>query len=240
MNNESYFDLFEILGFFPNRIDLYEEALVHKSSAKENKDGRHLNNERLEFLGDAVLDAVIADIVFKRFPVQSEGFLTTTRSKIVKRETLDRVACELGLHKLIVSTAHNPGVKNHILGNALEAFIGAVYLDQGFETTLAFVENKIIEPYINIDKLVRKDINFKSQLLEWCQKNRVIMDFELLESSTDSELKLVFQSQALLNGVPAGIGAGYSKRDSQQQAAQMSLKIIKTDKLFVNEVLASS
>lgn len=240
VKKEPYFALFKILGFFPNKIDLYEEALLHKSSSKENKDGRHLNNERLEFLGDAILDAIIADIAFKRFPAQNEGFLTTTRSKIVKRETLDKVACELGLHKLIVSAAHNRGIKNHILGNALEAFIGAIYLDQGYEKTLKFVESKIIKPYINIDKLAKKEVNFKSKLLEWCQKYRVTMDFELLENYTDSEYNPIFQSQALLNGLLAGIGIGYSKKESHQQAAQMSLKKIKTDKTFVKEILASN
>ena len=235
---ESYFALYKILGFFPNKIAFYEEALLHKSSSKESKDGRYRNNERLEFLGDAILDAIIADITFKRFPTQNEGFLTNTRSKIVKRETLDKVASELGLHKLIISATHSRGSKNHILGNALEAFIGAVYLDQGYKKTLQFVENKIIKPYINIDKLAKKEVNFKSKLLEWSQKFRVTMSFELIENYTDRESNPIFQSQALLNGLSAGIGTGYSKKESQQQAAQMSLKKIKTDKTFVNDILA--
>jgi len=234
---ESYFTLYKVLGFLPNQIDFYEEALLHKSSSKESKDGRYLNNERLEFLGDAILDAIIADVAFKKFPTQNEGFLTNTRSKIVKRETLDKIASELGLHKLIISSTHNRGSKNHILGNALEAFIGAVYLDQGYEKTLKFVEEKIIKPYINIDKLAKKEVNFKSKLLEWSQKYRVDLSFELLENYTDKDSNPVFQSQALLNGLLSGVGTGYSKKESQQQAAHMSLKKIRIDKTFVKEIL---
>jgi ribonuclease-3 len=233
---ESYLALYKILGFFPNNISYYEEALLHKSSSKEDAKGRH-NNERLEFLGDAILDAIVADIIFKRFRNHNEGFLTTTRSKIVKRETLDRVANELGLHKLIISSTRIKTQKSHILGNALEAFIGAIYLDRGFEKTRRFIEKKMIEPHINIDLLVKKEVNFKSKLLEWCQKNRVNMNFELLENFTDNEHNPIFQTQALLNGISAGIGTGYSKKASHQQAAQMTLKKINTEKMFVQKVL---
>ena len=234
---ESYFALKKILGFFPNDISFYEEALLHKSSSRENSRGIYRNNERLEFLGDAILDAVIADIVFKKFKHQNEGFLTNTRSKIVKRESLDRISCNLGLNKLIISSLHTHTQKNHVLGNALEAFIGAIYLDQGYRKTYHFVEKKIIAAYINIDSLAKKEVNFKSKLLEWCQKYRVQLDFQLLEYFIDKENNPVFQSQLLLNGVISGFGTGYSKKESHQQAAYEALKKIKSSKNFVQNVL---
>lgn len=234
---ESYLALYKILGFYPNDLSYYEEALIHKSSSVESINGRHYNNERLEFLGDAILDAVVADIVFKRFPNKDEGFLTNTRSKLVKRDTLDRVGRELGLDKLLISSSRAQSQKNHILGNALEAFIGAVYLDQGYRKTYRFIENKIIEPHIDLNKVAIKDVNFKSQLLEWSQKIRVRLDYEIVENFLDDNHNPVFQSQVLLNGLLAGVGIGHSKKESQQQASQLALKKIKKDNAFLQEVL---
>jgi len=234
---ESYFALKKILGFFPNDISYYEEALLHKSSPKEYLRGAYRNNERLEFLGDAVLNAIVADIVFKKFKNQNEGFLTNTRSKIVKRETLDQISSKLGLNKLVISSLRANTQKNHIFGNALEAFIGAIYLDQGYRMTYYFIEKKIIAAHINIDTLAKKEVNFKSKLLEWCQKYKIQLDFQMMESSTDRDFNTVFQSQILLNGLVAGIGAGYSKKESHQQAANKALKKLKSDKKFAQEVL---
>ena len=234
---ESFFALKRILGFFPNNISLYEEALLHKSLSKEYMRGTYRNNERLEFLGDAVLSTVVADIVFKKFKTQNEGFLTNTRSKIVKRETLDRVSSNLGLNRLVISSPRAHTQKNHIWGNALEAFIGAIYLDQGYQKTYLFIEKKIIAAYINIDMLAKNDVNFKSKLLEWCQKFKVQMDYQLVENFTDMENNPVFQSQVLLNGILAGEGTGYSKKESHQEAAHKALSKINSDKNFVQEIL---
>jgi len=236
---ESYFALKRILGFFPNNISFYEEALLHKSSTNNVRGVYHRNNERLEFLGDAILDAIIADIVFKKYKNQNEGFLTNTRSKMVKRETLDRISGNLGLNRLVISSPRVHTQKNHIMGNALEAFIGAVYLDKGYYATYRFIEQKIISAYINIDALVKKEVNFKSKLLEWCQKYKVQMDYQVLENFTDRENNPFFQSEVLLNGLIAGVGAGYSKKESHQQAACEALNKINTDKVFVQEVLDS-
>jgi ribonuclease-3 len=234
----TYFALRKILGFFPNNILFYEEAMVHKSSSRGNEtQGRYKNNERLEFLGDAILSAVIADIVFKKFKNRNEGFLTNTRSKIVQRETMDKISCELGLNKLVVSATRLRSQKNHVSGNALEAFIGAIYLDQGYRKTYRFIKDKIIKRYINIDTLAKKEVNFKSKLLEWSQRQKIEMEFKLLENFTDDDHNPIFQSQVLLNGVLAGIGTGYSKKESHQQAAHMALKRIRADKDFVSKVL---
>lgn len=231
---ESYFALKQILGFPPKRIEYYREALLHKSSFRENASGRVLNNERLEFLGDAILDAVIADIVFKHFPDRDEGFLTNTRSKIVKRETLDKISYELGLHRIITSSTRSNSPTSHILGNALEAFIGAVYLDQGYRATKRFIEKKIIGPYIDIDEVARKEENFKSKLLEWCQKNKIKLDYRLSDNPVDEDGNATFRTIALLNGREAGTGDGYSKKESQQRASQMAYRKIRADKEFVS------
>lgn len=234
---ESYYALKKILGYFPNDISYYEEALLHKSSYRENQQGVYRNNERLEFLGDAILNAVVADIVYKRFSNQNEGFLTNTRSKIVKRETLDMISSKLGLNRLIISSLRANSQKNHILGNALEAFIGAVYLDQGYRKTYFFIERRILAAYINIDSLAKKEVNFKSKLLEWCQKHKVLLDFQSIENTMDRDFNIIFQSQVLLNDFIAGTGSGYSKKESHQQAANNALKKIETDKKFKQEVL---
>jgi len=234
---ESYFALKRILGYFPNDISFYEEALLHKSSYRDYQQGDNRNNERLEFLGDAVLNTVVADIVFKKYPKQNEGFLTNTRAKIVKRETLDMISSKLGLSKLIISSLRANYQKSHVLGNALEAFIGAIYLDQGYRKTYYFIEKKIIAAYINIDALAKKEVNFKSKLLEWCQKNRVRLDFQMIENTVDRDFNPVFQSQVLLNGLVAGKGTGYSKKESHQEAADNALKKIASDKKFAKDIL---
>lgn len=234
---ESYFVLKNILGFSPKNIRYYRIALLHKSSGKDMFNSQSLNNERLEFLGDAILDAIVADIVFRRFPDKNEGFLTNTRSKIVKRETLDRIAYELGLNKIITSSAKNTTTKSHILGNALEAFVGAVYLDQGYERTRQFIETKLIGPYIDIDTVAKEEVNFKSKLLEWSQKRKVSLDYNLLDQISDEKNNPVFRSEVLLNNLSAGIGTGYSKKESQQEASRTALMKIKSDKKFYNSVL---
>ena len=210
---ESYFALYKVLGFFPKNIRLYEEALLHKSLSGKYTTAQYPNNERLEFLGDAIMNSIIAEILFKKFPNRNEGFLTNTRSKIVQRETMDQIAHQVGLFPLIVFSSHVRGHKNHITGNALEAFIGAIYLDQGYRKTRRFIEERILKPYIDIDALVKKEMNFKSKLFEWTQKHHVGIEFELIEKYTDTEHNPVFQSQVLLNGVVAGMGTGYSKKE---------------------------
>ena len=234
---ESYVALYKVLGFFPKNIRLYEEALLHKSSSGKYATAQYPNNERLEFLGDAIMNSIIAEILFKKFPNRNEGFLTNTRSKIVQREAMDKIANQLGLPPLIVFSPHVQGHKNHILGNALEAFIGAIYLDQGYRKTRQFIERRILKPYIDIDALVKKEVNFKSKLLEWTQKHHVSIEFELIEKYTDNEHNPIFQSQVLLNSILSGVGTGYSKKESHQQAAHMALMKVKNNKEFVQTIL---
>ena len=234
-DRESYLCFYRILGFYPHNIQIYEQALLHKSSAVRSEKGRPLNNERLEFLGDAILDAIVGDIVYKRFEGKREGFLTNTRSKIVQRETLNKLAVEIGLDKLIKYSTRSSSHNSYMYGNAFEAFIGAIYLDQGYERCKQFMEQRIINRYIDLDKISRKEVNFKSKLIEWSQKNKMEVSFELIEQFLDHDSNPVFQTEVRIEGLPAGTGTGYSKKESQQNAAQMAIKKVK-DQTFMDTV----
>lgn len=229
---ESYFCFYRILGFFPRNLKVYQQALLHKSTSLRSEEGRPLNNERLEFLGDAILDAIVGDIVFQHFEGKREGFLTNTRSKIVQRETLNKLAVEIGLDKLVKYAARSSSHNSYMYGNAFEAFIGAIYLDQGYDRCKQFMEKKIFKHYIDLEKMSRKEVNFKSKLIEWSQKHKVEVSFELIEQFIDHENNPMFQTEVQIEGLPAGTGTGYSKKESQQNAAQMALKKIKSDDAF--------
>lgn len=229
---ESYFCFYRILGFFPRNLKIYQQALLHKSTSLRSEEGRPLNNERLEFLGDAILDAIVGDIVFKHFEGKREGFLTNTRSKIVQRETLNKLAVEIGLDKLVKYASRSSSHNSYMYGNAFEAFIGAIYLDQGYERCKQFMEKKIFRHYIDLEKMSRKEVNFKSKLIEWSQKHKVEVSFELIEQFIDHENNPMFQTEVQIEGLPAGTGTGYSKKESQQNAAQMALQKLKSDEAF--------
>lgn len=167
-----------------------------------------------------------------------EGFLTNTRSKIVQRETLNRIAVQIGLDKLIKYTTRQSSHNSYMCGNAFEALVGAIYLDRGYETCKFFMEERIIKPYLNLDKLSRKEVNFKSKLIEWGQKNRFLIEFNLLEQSVDEQQNPVFETQVMVENIPAGQGRGYSKKESQQEAAHETLNKIKNDPQFIDTIFA--
>ena len=237
-DKEPYLCFYKILGFYPGNIELYQQALLHKSSSIKEK-GKLLNNERLEFLGDAILDAVVADIVYKRFDGKKEGFLTNTRSKIVQRETLNQVAVKIGLDKLIKFTTRQSSHNSYMCGNAFEALVGAIYLDKGYEACKVFMEERIIAQYMNLDKVSRKEVNFKSKLIEWSQKNKFEIEFQLKSQSVDNDQNPTFETQVIVENIPAGIGSGYSKKESQQVAAQETLKKIKSDAQFIDLIFVA-
>lgn len=231
-DRESYLCLYRILGFVPHDIRIYQEAFMHKSTLLRSEKGRPFNNERLEFLGDAILDAVVADVVYKHFEGRHEGFLTNTRSKIVQRETLNKLAVDIGLDKLVKYAARSSSHNSYMYGNAFEAFIGAIYLDQGYDCCKRFMEERIFNKYIDLEKMSRKEVNFKSKLIEWSQKNKVEVSFELIEQCFDKDYNPVFHTETLIEGLPAGKGMGYSKKESQQNASKLALKKIKNDAEF--------
>lgn len=238
-DKEPYLCFYRILGFYPHNISIYQQALLHKSSSIKAGKGRLLNNERLEFLGDAILDAVVADIVYKRFEGKREGFLTNTRSKIVQRETLNHIGKQIGLDKLIKYTTKQSSHNSYMCGNAFEALIGAIYLDRGYGACKMFMEERIIKQYLNLEKISRKEVNFKSKLIEWSQKNKFEISFELLEQSHDEDQNPVFESQILVENIAAGKGKGYSKKESQQEAAHETLNKIKNDPQFIDIIFAA-
>ena len=236
---ELFSSLYQILGFYPHNIALYKQALLHKSVGRRNDKGKPLNNERLEFLGDAILDAVVGDIVFRHFEGKREGFLTNTRSKLVSRDTLGKLSKEMGIPQLIMSAGHSTSHNSYMNGNAFEALVGAIYLDRGYGACMRFMEKRILAQLINIDKVAYKEVNFKSKLLEWSQKNRVKMEFRELEQSRDDNNSPVFTCQVFIEGLEGCTGTGYSKKESQQNASKETLQRLRREPQFIDAVFAA-
>jgi len=232
--------LYHILGFYPRNIAHYELALMHKSMFKRNAKGKPINNERLEFLGDAILDATVGDIVFRHFPGKREGFLTNVRSKLVKREMLNRLAEEMGLMSLLHTNGCSLSHNSYVGGNAFEALVGAIYVDRGYNACMRFVERRILKQVLNIDKVAYKETNFKSKLIEWCQKNHVKLEFRLTEQTRDKNGSPFFVYTAVLGGVDGATGRGYSKKESQQQASKLVLAKLRREPHFIDSVFASN
>lgn len=238
-DKESYLCFYRMLGFYPRDIRIYEQALLHKSSSIKSDQGRLLNNERLEFLGDAILDAVVGDIVYQKFDGKREGFLTNTRSKIVSRESLNHVAEQIGLSKLIKFSTRHSAHNSYMGGNAFEALVGAIYLDRGYAYCKYFMEHRIIGQYIDLNRVSRKEVNFKSKLIEWSQKNKVELTFELISQAVDEFNSPTFETEVVIEGIRTCKGKGYSKKESQQEAAHGVLNKIKKDSAFVESIFAA-
>lgn len=231
---EPYFLFYKILGFYPDKIEYYQLAVRHKSVSIPTESGHNLSNERLEFLGDAVLNSVVTDILYRRYENEREGFLTNTRSKIVKRESLNQLAIQLGLNKLIKVTKYvNLHTNNNIYGNALEALMGAIYLDLGYKQCKKFVEERLLNSFENLDKIVESEVNFKSKLIEWCQKNRVQPEFILVDEILNKSNKHVFKTSLTIHGKTICEATGASKKESQQNASQIAYQIILSTPDFV-------
>ena len=236
---ELYLSLYNIIGVYPHDISLYKLALMHKSLFKRNAKGKPVNNERLEFLGDAVLDAAVGDIVYRHFPGKREGFLTNTRSKLVQRETLNRLAQEMGITQLILSNGRSSAHNSYMGGNAFEALVGALYLDRGYNACMRFIQKRILDQMINIDKVAYKEVNFKSKLIEWAQKNRVKIEFALKEQHKDKNGSPVFTYMVVLEGVEGCDATGYSKKESQQMASKRTLEKLRKQPQFLDSVFTA-
>ena len=236
-DKELYRSFYDMMGFYPHHIQHYKQALMHKSVSIKNEKGRPLNNERLEFLGDAILGAVVGDIVYQRFQGKREGFLTNARSKIVQRETLGKVATKVGLSKLIQTNGSFHSHNSYIEGNALEALIGAIYLDRGYDYCMLFVKKQILGHVLNLDKMVQQEANFKSKLLEWSQKNRVQLEYRLVKETHEENVTPIFLSQVILEGIECGKGKGYSKKESHQIASKETLMALRKDPKLEQQIL---
>ena len=209
----------DMFGFIPNNIELYKLALIHKSASIVLADGQHINNERLEFLGDAVLESVSSDYLFIEFPDKNEGFLTKLRSKMVSRQMLNDVAKRIGLSDYVITHSSNNVSQKHIYGDAFEAMMGAIYLDQGYDFVNRLLINKIFVDYIKVDQLTQAETDFKSRLIEWCQKNHHTIHFDTENDKTYSSTHPFFYSKVLIDGIEMGYGAGESKKEAEQRAA---------------------
>ena len=187
----------------------------------------------------AILDAAVGYIVYRHYEGKREGFLTNTRSKLVSRETLGKIANEMGLGSLLLSSGHSTSHNSYVEGNALEALVGAIYLDRGYEACLEFFEKQILGKYVDIDKVAFKEVNFKSKLLEWSQKNRVRLEFRMLKQQKDENGSPVFCFQVVLEGIAGERGTGYSKKESQQLASEATLKRLKREPQFVDTIFAA-
>lgn len=257
-NKEFLSALYDILGFYPHNIEIYRIAFSHKSlsyrrdadSKKGGKDrkannrdrkqrsentSKPLNNERLEYLGDAVLETIVSDILFHHFPHKREGFLTSTRSKIVQREALNRLAADMGLEKLILAAQGTRMSHTNIGGNAFEALMGAIYLDRGFKTCQWFINNRVIGQYVDLDNVAQKEVNFKSKLLEWSQKNRININFK--DSACDGEKG--FRTVISIEGITIARGSGRSKKESQQEASKEALTRMRREPATYDSIFRS-
>ena len=221
---EFYLFLKETLGFYPDNLKLYDLAFIHKSASTVDSQGNYVNNERLEYLGDAILGAIIADFLYNRFPQEDEGFLTKTRSKLVNRTFLTRLTFDMGLNVFIDSNTTKNIDNSHIYGDALEALIGAIYLDKDYQTVKFFVTKKILSQFVNLNEIEQNDSNFKSQLIEWSQKNKKEVKFETIEENADKSKQPKFVAVVEIDDKEVGKGVGTSKKEAQQNAARQSLK----------------
>lgn len=214
-DKEYYRQIDDMFGFIPNNIELYKLALIHKSASFVLPDGSQMNNERLEYLGDAIIEAVTSDYLYIEFPDKPEGFLTQLRSKIVSRHSLNLLAERIGLDRLLVAHAGATLAQKHIYGDAFEAMIGAIYLDQGYDFTNRLLINFIYANYLDMDTLSEEETDFKSRLIEWCQKNHHTIRFETKHTSSNQFLSTIF-----IDDMEIAHGRGTSKKESEQHAAQ--------------------
>ena len=228
------------MGFYPHDLSLYQQAVAHKSSSIRLDNGKWVNNERLEFLGDAILDAIIADILYKKFENKKEGFLTSMRSRIVQRDTMNKLGLELGLDKLLVSSTRNVAHNTNMYGDALEALIAAIYLDQGYRVAKGFVYDTLIKEHLDIEDVVKNEVDFKSRLIEWGQKIKVEVRFDVIKSYYDENHNPIFHSSVFISDIEIATGVGYSKKESHQKAAEQALKMIDEDESFEEKILSAN
>ena len=237
---ELYVFINGITGFYPLHIEYYKLALVHRSMPVKTENGRWANNERLEFLGDAILDAVVGAYLYELYPTRHEGFLTRTRAKIVQRESLNRIGKVFRLETHVRASTHSSSHNSYISGNAVEALVGAIYLDRGYKACKQFIEKKIIADNLDLRELVKTEQNYKSRLIEWTQKYRVTIEFQLIDTLTDTEGNPVFKTAVLLGGIYAADGSGYSKKESHQCASKKAYERLKRDNIFREQVLSTA
>lgn len=219
---ELYNSIKNIFGFYPGNIFLYKLAFRHKSQAKEVAKGNKVSNERLEFLGDAILSAVVADHLFKMFPYKGEGFLTEMRSRIVSRTQLNKLSTKLGIDKLIKADQDMKGGFRSMSGDAFEAIIGAIYLDKGYQFTYKVIVEQIIQNHFDLDLLEQNNTNYKSRLIEWAQREKKQIEFVTLQEVGHGYNKQ-YIVEVLIDKIACGNGRDFSIKSAEQNAAMRAL-----------------
>jgi ribonuclease-3 len=217
----------KIVGFRPGNLKLYEIAFIHRSATFTLPDGKKVNNERLEYLGDAVLDAILSDYLFSLFPDANEGFLTKIRSRIVNREVLNQLAVSMGIDKILVSHINIQHPTRNLYGDALEALIGSVFIDKGFKKTKKLFLKNVLNKYLDVNKIVNTDTDYKSLVFEWVQKNKSNLIFTYKEEYDFYQKKSVFSTTLFIDKKEYGEGHGSSKKEAEQEASRKALSRIK-------------
>jgi ribonuclease III len=216
-----------ILGFRPGNLRIYELAFIHRSASLTLPDGKKINNERLEFLGDSVLDVVLSEFLFKKFPIANEGFMTKIRSRIVNRDILNQISLSMGIDRILVSNLGAGHQTKHLYGDAFEALIGAVFLDKGFRKTRKFFIKNVLDRYVDMDKIISTDSDYKSLVFEWVQKKKANLSFVYNEEYDFEKKKSVFATTLSIDHTEYGKGLGESKKEAEQEASRQAWERLK-------------
>ncbi len=226
--DKGYYRAFRrMFGVTPDNIELYKLALVHRSASVKVEGGESINNERLEFLGDAVLESIVSDYLFIEYPHESEGFLTKTRSKIVSRQSLNGLAEKLGIDRMVIFNATGNFAQKHLFGDCFEALVGALYLDKGYNTVNRIVINHLLPEYIDIEDVSQVENDYKSRLIEWCQKSKRTIRFATeSDGENGSSQHPAFLSRVIIDDMKMGSGRGSTKKEAEQQAAHNAWELL--------------
>ena len=211
-----------IFGYYPQNVSIYKLAFKHKSAAITIGNGFRHCNERLEYLGDAVLGSVVADFLFKKFPFKDEGFLTEMRSRIVSRSNLNMLSRKMGLDQLVEAGKDGNSTGSSIMGDAFEALIGAIYLDKGYVFTKNIIVRKIIQTHLDVDALMAHDINFKSKIIEWAQKEKKAVSFNLVGESDNRKKGKLYTIELVIDAQVLGRAQDYSIKKAEQSASRQA------------------
>jgi ribonuclease-3 len=211
-----------ILGFRPGNLRLYEMAFIHRSASYVHTDGTRINNERLEYLGDAIIDSILSDYLFHLYPDASEGSLTKTRARIVNRETLNQLGISMGLDRFIVSNLSPSDAPRSLYGNAVEALTGAIFIDRGYDRTRRFFIEKALKQHLDLSAVLSEETDYKSLILEYCQKNKLKISFTFQESSVENGLHPLFSVNLHINNDTVARGEGSTKKEAEQEASMIA------------------
>jgi len=225
IHNRSEFrsNLKRLLGIRPRNLRLYEKAFIHRSATYTLPDGTKINNERLEYLGDSIIDGIVSDYLFRLYPEATEGFLTKTRSRIVNRETLNQLGLSMGLDKLIVSNLAPSDSPRNLYGNAVEALLGALFIDNGFDRTRRFFIEKVLKKHLNLDTVLASERDYKSIILEYCQKNKQKLNFTSREKPSAGNGHPLFTVTLEINSEVISQGEGTTKKEAEQEVSMAAL-----------------